>query len=732
MKILHLKKRYKIILGIVLFLVILLFAAPRIGRWYIVKNSHKLIGRNLAINKIRINYFTGTLRIHDLELFEADSKTVFASFKRLKVNIRYLPLLKNELFVRNITLDNPYVQVLQNGNKFNFTDLITSDTSTSLKDTIPHQPMKYIINNIRINTGNMEYTDVPLSNTIALDNLNLVIPGFTWNSDSTNLDMNFRFVDGGGLYSRLDLNQTDSTYSIKLKIDSLNLDIITPYIHNYMHISALNGFLSNDVIIKGNMRSVMQLSVKGVNHINGFQLLDTMNRKILSFNDLTIDIDTLQIDKNKIYLKYVGMTDPFILFERIDSTNNWLALMKPQAGEQPDSRKKQKDTTVKADKGSYRFSKLQISGGSIQFSDKTISYPFDYTFDNIKIESAPVPGISGKLSIKMSAGLNNTGNLAVDVILNPADLTDIDLSLSIGQFRMKDVDAYFKNYFGFPVTGGIMNFKTDDKIRTASLFSNNSLYFRKFTLAESMHTKVDYHVPLRLALAILSDKDGIIDLKAPVESKGKEIKVMHLGKIIFKVIGNLFVKAAISPFRALAGPYNVDPSTLQEIKLGLMEASPDDKNMKSVDIISDILDKKPGLSADFYYCLDRTKAADTLAYILALEDFINYLKTNGGNVRNVADSTLIKYLLTMPTSATIREKPELRALCRNYIGTEMLNAWLDSIKTFQIGFMTNYLSRDKNLNSDRFKIIPTVVDTIKPSGNYPAFRIYFAAGEEKE
>jgi len=192
----HLKKRYKIILGIFLFIAVLLFAAPRITCWYIVKHSHELIGRKLEIQKIRVNYFTGTFSVHEIKLYESDSKTVFLSLNLFKVNLNYLPLFRNEIFVKNISFDDPFVEVLQNGDKFNFSDLMKSDTATVSKDTIPSKPTKYIINNIKISRGYVKYTDVALNNTIALNKLDLLIPGFTWNSDSTNLNVNFRFVDG--------------------------------------------------------------------------------------------------------------------------------------------------------------------------------------------------------------------------------------------------------------------------------------------------------------------------------------------------------------------------------------------------------------------------------------------------------------------------------------------------------------------------------------------------------
>ena len=730
MKRLHVKTRYKVLTGILIFFVLVLFAVPRIGRYYVVKNGQKLIGREVAIKKIRFNYFTGTLRIDSLKLFEAGKEGVFLSFAKLKVNLEYFPLLRNEFVVKYITLNDPYVQVVQNGDKFNFSDLMAVDTVQAVKDTVPEPPTKYIINNISINQGYVKYTDAVLAHTIALNKLDLLIPGFTWNADSTNLDVNFRFVEGGGFNSSVAVNQADSTYSLKLRLDSLNLDIIEPYVQNSMYISALHGYLSNDLLIKGSMQSVMQLFIKGVNHIYGFQMLDTLNRTVLSFNDLTVDIDTIRPDKNYVKLNYLGMSDPFVLFEMIDSTNNLLALMKPSPEVQSDSLAQKPDTTAVSDAGSFSFSKLLITGGKIQFSDKTLRYPFDFLIDNFRVESQPVAGRQGKLSLKMSAGLNGTGSFNADGVIDPADFNNMDLSLSVGQFRMKDLDSYFRHYFAFPVTGGIGNFRTDNIIRTSSLVSNNSIYFRKFELGQSLKTKSEYKVPLRLALGILSDKDGVIDLKVPVESSGEETKVQNLGKIIFKVIGNLFIKAALSPFNALSGQFNVDPAALQEIRLPFSDPSPDEKNMKSVDIISDILLKKPGLSVDMYYCQDRQRAADSLAHLLAINDYKLDGKSKGINVRSVADSSLVKYLSQKLDAASSADSTNLTTLCRKFIGEEKLNAGLDSIKTLQTGFITSYMSQDKALSPDRFRVISTPVDTIKSSGNYPSFRVYFTAGNE--
>lgn len=722
------KKRHFILTGIVLTIFLILFAAPRIAKWYIVKHSPELIGRSIAIDKIRVNYFTGTIRIKDLKLYEADGNAIFASFRQLKVNIDYLPLFRNEYVVQYISLDDPYIQVLQDGSRFNFSDLMTSDSTSQEKDTLPGEPAKYIINNIRIARGFIKYTDIPLDHTISLDSLDLLIPGFTWNSDSTNLDVEFRFVDGGGLQSDLSLNQADSTYSVNLVIDSLNLDIIEPYVRKSIKITSLGGFLSSDLLIKGSISSVLRFFVSGINHIYGFQLQDTLNRTILAFNDLTVAVDTFELDRNRIRIDSISLKDPFVLFELIDTTNNWLALLKTMPEDQVDTLTQTADTLDSETGFSYNYPRIIISGGNLLFSDKTLDYPFEYKIDSFQLSVGETMEIPGNITFDFMAGLNGTGMFHAEGILDPDDPdNNMDVSLEIGQFRMKDVDAYFRHFLGFPVTGGIMNFNTNNKLRTKSLDSDNSIYFRRFTLAPKLDTEPRYKVPLRLAIGILSDKDGIIDLKAPVKMKGDEVKIINLGKIIFRIIGNLFVKAAVAPFNLLSGLYDVDPESLQEISLGLVKTPPDEKNMKSIEIISDILYKKPQLNVDLIYCINKSKATDSLAYMLTLTDFIKTSEPGGQDQADIADTTLIMYLKGKPFFSTMTDSLSLDKLCRVYIGEDTLTGKLDSLRVFQTGFIRNYLTAEREIVPERIRIIEITPDSIMPDFRYPSFRIYFNA-----
>jgi hypothetical protein len=541
--------------------------------------------------------------------------------------------------------------------------------------------------------------------------------------------VDFRFIDGGRLFSNLELNQADSTYSVKLKLDSLNLDIIGPYVKDAMYISALHGFLSNDILIKGDMRNIMNLSVSGINRIFDFQLLDTLQRRIFSFDDLSVDFDTLLLNKNRLSVNSIKMTKPFILLEMIDSTNNWFGLMKPEPAEQQDTLKAKADTSAIQHESLFAFKKMEISNGKINLADRTLRFPFNYSIDDIMISSSPDTRNPGWIDVSMTAGLNGTGNFKADFALNPQSTSDLDISVSIGQFRMKDMEAYFRHYFGFPVTGGRMNFTSQNRLRSNSLVSNNSLFFRKFSLGKKSEDKTEYNIPLRLALGVMSDKDGIIDVKTPVEMKGEDVKVGNIRKIVFHAIGTLFVKAAVSPFKMIADLVQVDAESLKEIHLLLTERSPDKKNMETVDILADVLNKKPRLNIDFVYCIDPGKTSDTLAHMMVLEDYARSGKISVSNSSAVSDSTLSKYILEKLSADSLMARAGLNELCRKYVGDEKLKYIIDSLKNSQITFLGSYLSNDKMIPADRYQIITVMPDSIKYDEPVPSFRTFFISGD---
>ena len=168
-----------IVASILLLLVIVLSVAPHIAKGYVNRHGKELIGREIRVEKLRLNALSGRVRIYDLTVFEDDGTTAFFSFDTLDVSVKLRKLLANELYVRHITLAEPRVRVIQDGDRFNFSSIIdhfASDDDETDDDTTSSN-WRFGFYKIRLSEGEIYYADPKLGGEWDLKNLNIKVPG---------------------------------------------------------------------------------------------------------------------------------------------------------------------------------------------------------------------------------------------------------------------------------------------------------------------------------------------------------------------------------------------------------------------------------------------------------------------------------------------------------------------------------------------------------------------------
>src|SRR6202034_3216453 len=117
-----------ILVGII---VILLLIVSPIAKYEINKNCVQWTGRHISVGRVSLNPLTGSVFIKDLKIYEADSTTVFFDCHDIYVKLNLKKLFASNYDVEEIRIDKPEISIVQNGNKFNFDDLIkrfASDT----------------------------------------------------------------------------------------------------------------------------------------------------------------------------------------------------------------------------------------------------------------------------------------------------------------------------------------------------------------------------------------------------------------------------------------------------------------------------------------------------------------------------------------------------------------------------------------------------------------------------
>lgn len=81
--------------------------------------------------------------------------------------------------------------------------------------------------------------------------------------------------------------------------------------------------------------------------------------------------------------------------------------------------------------------------------------------------------------------------------------------------------------------------------------AENALVLDQLTLGEKVDSESAVNLPVQLALSLLKDRNGVIDINLPIGGSLNDPE-FSVGGIIFKVFVNLIQKAVTAPFSLLA------------------------------------------------------------------------------------------------------------------------------------------------------------------------------------
>ncbi len=78
------------LVALLLVLIVMMVLAPGLIKNYVVINSPELIGRQIALEKLKYNYFTSTAKAYDFKMYEANGTDEFITFDTLIINLEPL------------------------------------------------------------------------------------------------------------------------------------------------------------------------------------------------------------------------------------------------------------------------------------------------------------------------------------------------------------------------------------------------------------------------------------------------------------------------------------------------------------------------------------------------------------------------------------------------------------------------------------------------------------------
>ncbi len=270
------------------------------------------------------------------------------------------------------------------------------------------------------------------------------------------------------------------------------------------------------------------------------------------------------------------------------------------------------ETETETETVSVSLQRFAITGGRVNFYDASISPPFNTYLGDIEGSLTGLDSATRKASqLVLKGKVDQFGALDTQGSLNlfdPAQPSEFDIAVQ--NINLSSLSPYGARYLGYPIDKGKLDLDLDYAIAQSKLDARNHVVIDNLELGKRSNSDKALKLPLPLALAILENTQGVIDIKLPVSGDLND-PGFSVGNVLFTAFTNLLTKAIASPFTIL-GSLIGGGADLSEVYFAPGTASLDSAENQRLRLLAEALQKRPNLNLEIRGQADRSSDLDAL------------------------------------------------------------------------------------------------------------------------
>src|SRR6202035_2380110 len=204
--------------------------------------------------------------------------------------------------------------------------------------------------------------------------------------------------------------------------------------------------------------------------------------------------------------------------------------------------------------------KIVFHAGQANFSDLSVQPNFSTGIQSIE---GSVIGLSSKANSRAKVDIHG----AVDAF-SPVDITGeanflsaalyTDLKMNFRNMELSVFNPYSGKFAGYNITKGKLTTEMHYKVQDRKLDAQHHIIIEQLEFGDKTESKDAVSLPIKLAVALLKDRNGVITLDLPVTGTLDD-PTFRLGPIIWKVFVNIVEKAVTAPFALLGSLFGGGP-----------------------------------------------------------------------------------------------------------------------------------------------------------------------------
>ncbi len=356
-----------------------------------------------------------------------------------------------------------------------------------------------------------------------------------------------------------DLQLTPMSANLTLDVGDLELPALQPYVSAATAMQLTGGQFST----KGKLnyaatpaRGQSALQFAGEVTVTNLATLDPSGQDFIKWERLRlIGIDYSQAP-DRLNIGRIEALKPYgrVTITSDQNLNVALILSSPHAAQGGAQQQTASAASTAAPKQSMpmRIGSVLIEDGSANFADLSIQPNF----------AAGLVGLKGTVT-----GLSSTPDSRAEVKLTgnvdryaPVDITGrvnllaatayTDIALNFHNMELTTFNPYSGKYAGYNITKGKLTTELEYKVENRKLDAQHHIVLDQLEFGAATNSKDAVPLPVRLAVALLKNRDGVIDLNVPVNGSMDDPK-FRVGPIIWQAVVNVLTKIVTAPFALL-------------------------------------------------------------------------------------------------------------------------------------------------------------------------------------
>ena len=250
-----------------------------------------------------------------------------------------------------------------------------------------------------------------------------------------------------------------------------------------------------------------------------------------------------------------------------------------------------------------RFGPITLAGGQVSFTDHFIKPNYSADLSELTgrlgafSSQPPAPGEPPLMAeLELRGRAEGTAQLEITGRLNPlAQPLALDIVGKMQGLELPPLSPYSIKYSGHGIERGKLSMEVSYQIQPdGQLTANNKLVLHQLSFGDAVEG-APASLPVRLATALLADSNGVIDLDLPISGSLNDPQ-FRVSAVIFKLLGNIIMKAVTAPFALLANVFGAGGSDASNVAFAPGSAQLDAAARANLDKIAKALQERPALT----------------------------------------------------------------------------------------------------------------------------------------